>query len=80
MERPLNKNLLIIGQKALVGSDWTHEEMEKSIRDAADVAKIKARDVFMELRVAVTGKTVGPPLLESMEILGKEETLTRLAV
>jgi len=32
----------------------------------------------MELRVAVTGKTVGPPLLESMEILGKEETLIRI--
>ena len=49
-----------------------------AIRDAADKAGAKARDYFMELRVAVTGKTVGPPLLESMEILGKEEVLTRI--
>ena len=41
-------------------------------------ASQKAKDIFMELRVAVTGKTVGPPLLESLEILGREETLRRL--
>jgi glutamyl-tRNA synthetase len=79
-ERPMKKDILAIGQKALVGSDWTHVAMEKSIRDAADAAKLKARDVFMELRIAVTGKTVGPPLLESFEILGKEEVLARLIV
>jgi len=77
-ERPLKKDILAVGQKALAGSEWTHDAMEKSIRDAADAAKLKAKDVFMELRVAVTGKTVGPPLLESLEILGKEETLTRI--
>jgi len=53
--------------------------MEKNIRDAADKAGLKARDVFMELRLAVTGKTVGPPLLESLEILGKKETIGRLS-
>ncbi len=77
-ERPLKKNILAIGRKALTESAWTHDAMEKSIRDGADAAKLKAGDVFMELRVAVTGKTVGPPLLESMAILGKEETLTRI--
>jgi len=53
--------------------------MEKSIRDASEKAGLKPRDVFMELRLAVTGKTVGPPLLESLEILGKEETFKRLS-
>ena len=46
--------------------------MEKAIRAAAEKAGLKARDVFMELRLAITGKTVGPPLLESFEILGKD--------
>ncbi len=78
LERPLKKNILAVGRKALTVSAWTHDPMEKSIRDAADLAKLKAKDVFMELRVAVTGKTVGPPLLESLEILGKEETLKRI--
>jgi glutamyl/glutaminyl-tRNA synthetase len=52
--------------------------MEKSIRMVAEEKGLKAKDLFMELRIAITGKTVGPPLLESLEILGKTETLNRL--
>jgi len=77
-ERPLKDNPLKVGRDALASIDWNHDAMEKAIRDAAEQANLKARDVFMELRVAITGKTVGPPLLESLEILGKEETFARL--
>jgi glutamyl-tRNA synthetase len=34
---------------------------------------------FTPLRVAVTGRRVSPPLWESMELLGRESTLARLA-
>jgi glutamyl/glutaminyl-tRNA synthetase len=77
-EKPVQKNLLEISKIALTSSDWNHDAMEKAIRAAAEKAGLKARDVFMELRLAITGKTVGPPLLESFEILGKDETLARL--
>ncbi len=78
-ERPVEKKLLAVAVDALTAqSNWSHDPMEKTIRDAADKAGVKARDVFMELRLAITGKTVGPPLLESLELLGKEETLARL--
>jgi len=33
---------------------------------------------FMYVRVAITGKKVTPPLNESMEVLGKKESLQRL--
>ncbi len=79
-ERPVHKDLVSISLNALSSSEWTHDAMEQSIRAAADTAGLKAKDVFMELRLAVTGKTVGPPLLESLEVLGKEETIARLAV
>jgi len=39
---------------------------------------VKARLAFAPLRIALTGRTVSPPLFESMEILGPEETLARL--
>ena len=32
------------------------------------------------IRVAVTGRTVGPPLFESLEVLGRDEVLRRLGV
>lgn len=58
--------------------DWNHEAMEAAIRKLAEEQCLKPKDLFMQLRVAITGKTVGPPLLESLEVLGKDETLSRL--
>ncbi len=77
-ERPVKKELVDIVKNALSACDWKHDSMEQSIRELSEKAGMKARDVFMELRLAVTGKTVGPPLLESLEILGREEALARL--
>lgn len=77
-ERSISVQLLQLLQSALKDCSWNHDEIEQAIRSTAEKAGMKARDLFMELRVAVTGKTVGPPLLESLEILGKEETLRRL--
>lgn len=77
-ERPSKKENHPLLLSVLESCDWNHDAMEKAIREAAEKANMKAKDVFMELRIAVTGKTVGPPLLESLEILGREETLVRL--
>lgn len=77
-ERPINAQISQVSASVLKDCQWNHDSMEKGIRDASEKAGLKPRDVFMELRLAVTGKTVGPPLLESLEILGKEETLARL--
>ena len=38
----------------------------------------KPRQAFGPVRVAVSGRTVSPPLYESMELLGRERTLSRL--
>jgi len=77
-ERKLNNDYLNILTVTLRSCQWKHEDMEKSIRNSAEKNSIKPKDLFMELRIAVTGKSVGPPLLESLELLGKEETLARL--
>ncbi|OGG05042.1 glutamate--tRNA ligase [Candidatus Gottesmanbacteria bacterium RBG_16_52_11] len=66
-------------KSALDKSDWRHDRMESSVRAVAAELKLTAKEVFMDLRIAVTGKSVGPPLLQSLELLGKEETLKRLS-
>ncbi len=48
------------------------------MRAAAAELSMKAGDLFMVMRVAVTGSTMSPPLFESIEILGKEETIRRM--
>jgi glutamyl-tRNA synthetase len=40
----------------------------------------KPRNAFGPLRTAISGKRISPPLFESMEILGKEETIARLSL
>ena len=57
---------------------WEHEALEQSLRALADDREMKAGDLFMLLRVAVTGKAVSPPLFESMEVLGRGRCLRRL--
>jgi glutamyl-tRNA synthetase len=55
-----------------------HETAELPLRDLAEEMGIKAGQVFSIVRVAVTGQRVSPPLFESMEIIGREKSLSRL--
>ncbi len=57
---------------------WNAEIFEKTVRDLAAESEIKAGDMFQLIRVAVSGQTVTPPLFESIEILGEDETLKRV--
>ena len=51
---------------------------EEPLRQLAEELGLSAGQFFGILRVAVTGQTVSPPLLESMEIIGKEIVLARI--
>ena len=57
---------------------WSHDALEAVLRALAEELGVKAGDLFSLLRVAVTGRTITPPLFESMEILGKDRCLARL--
>lgn len=60
-------------------TEWTHEAIEAALRDAlVEGLGLKPRVAFGPLRVALSGRRVSPPLFESMEILGKAETIARL--
>jgi glutamyl-tRNA synthetase len=52
--------------------------LEPAFRSAADEAGVKVGSYFAPFRVAITGRTVSPPLFESMEVLGREETVARV--
>lgn len=54
------------------------EDGESTLSDYAKENGIKMNNVFMPLRVAITGEPVSPPLRESIEILGKDATLKRI--
>lgn len=52
--------------------------IEERLRPVADEFQLKLGPLLGVLRVALTGKTVSPPLFESIAVLGKEETLRRI--
>jgi glutamyl-tRNA synthetase len=60
-------------------SPFATAEIESALRAAlVDDLGLKPKSAFGPVRVAVTGKTVSPPLFESIELLGAERTLRRL--
>ncbi|HET9200880.1 MAG TPA: glutamate--tRNA ligase [Dehalococcoidia bacterium] len=58
---------------------WTATVIEEALRALGDELGLKPRDFFGLIRMGVTGSAVSPPLFESLEVLGREPTLERLA-
>jgi len=52
--------------------------IEEALRALAEQLGLKPRDAFQPIRLAVTGSTVSPGLFESLEVLGRDESLARL--
>jgi glutamyl-tRNA synthetase len=59
---------------------WDTASIESALRTALiDERGLKPRDAFGPVRVAITGRRISPPLFESMELLGRETSMARLA-
>lgn len=63
---------------SILNEKWDGKVLEGEARALCAEKKIRVGDYFMILRIAVTGRTATPPLWDIIEILGKEETLSRL--
>ncbi len=61
---------------ALTG--WEAAEMEARLRELVAELGLKPVQLFTSLRVAVTGRTVSPPLFETMETLGRATSMARI--
>jgi len=60
--------------------EWETPAIEEALKGAlVEGLGLKPRQAFGPVRVAVSGRTVSPPLYESIELLGRDATLDRLA-
>jgi glutamyl-tRNA synthetase len=57
---------------------WTEAGLETAIRSVADAKGVNAGEVIHRVRAAVTGRTAGPGLFETLAVLGRERVLQRL--
>jgi glutamyl-tRNA synthetase len=58
--------------------DWSADALKGAIAAAGDAHEMKLAKAQAPVRVAVTGRSVGPPLFESLELLGRDRTVARL--
>jgi glutamyl-tRNA synthetase len=63
----------------LATAEWNHDSLKGVLESWTAARELKLGKTQAPIRVAITGRTVGPPLFESLEILGRDETVRRLA-
>ena len=79
MDKPEGPVALDAATAVLADLDgWTTETIEEALRGMLEETGLNARKGFQPVRVAISGSTVSPPLFESLEILGRDESLKRL--
>ena len=67
------------GQEILRDVEFKHDPLDQTLRTAAQSLGVKAGQMFQPIRVAVCGRKNAPPLFETLEVLGRETTLARIA-
>ena len=90
-EIPYKKELLTKGQRGdsvkkileimiadLTKIVWKSDTIKAQSKQIAEKMDIKLKDFLYPIRIAITGSQISPPLFESMEILGKKESIKRL--
>ncbi len=66
-------------QERLMGlDDFSVEAIEAAVRASIETLGVKGGEVIHPLRVAISGRTVGPGLFETIAVLGRERVLRRL--
>lgn len=58
--------------------DWSAEALKTALEQVGEARGLKLGKTQAPVRVAVTGRTIGLPLFESIELLGRERTLARI--
>lgn len=71
-------NVLRRARELLAHTDFTHAALEQALRGAAQEMKIKPGQMFQPIRVAVCGRKNAPPLFETLEVLARDATLSRI--
>ncbi|WP_324807660.1 glutamate--tRNA ligase [Sphingomonas sp. LY29] len=59
--------------------DWTHDSTDAAVREVAESNGLKLGKLAQPLRAALTGKTTSPGIFDVLVLLGRDESLSRIA-
>lgn len=68
----------IAAYSTLADDAWNADRLKGALEQVGEAQGLKLGKAQAPVRVAVTGRTVGPPLFEALEVLGRAETLRRM--
>jgi glutamyl-tRNA synthetase len=60
-------------------SAWDHDSIDAAVRKVAEDHELKLGKLAQPLRAALTGKTISPGIFDVLVLLGRDETLARIA-
>lgn len=75
----LAHRILTEASEVLAATPFDHASLESALRAASERLEVKTGPMFQPIRVAVCGRKNAPPLFETMEVLGREVCLERIA-
>jgi glutamyl-tRNA synthetase len=78
-DRAMAATVLDHASQTLAAAEFTHDGLDQALRGAAENLKIKAGQMFQPIRVAVCGRKNAPPIFETLEVLGRDVCLKRIA-
>jgi glutamyl-tRNA synthetase len=74
------RDLLALVHQALSGLDaWDAEATERAVREVAEAEGVKLGQVAQPLRAALTGRATSPGIFDVLALLGRDESLGRIA-
>lgn len=78
MSSDFAKDVLTDYCAALHTCEWSHDPLKAALETWTEARGLKLGKTQAPIRVAITGRTVGPPLFESIEIMQKDEVIRRI--
>jgi len=72
--------LQIVRDRLAAMEQFTVENIENLLRSLAEQKQVGLGKIAQPLRVAICGTTISPPIFDSVEMLGKEDTLARIDI
>jgi glutamyl-tRNA synthetase len=73
------REALADARAALDGTEpFDAEHIERALREVVQARDAKPKDVFQPVRVALAGSTISPGIFETLQVLGRDEALSRI--
>lgn len=74
----IKKIVLTFKDEIIKISDWNITSINQCLENVSRICNISNKEIYMPIRIAITGLTKGPDIIETINLIGKEKILNRL--